>query len=265
MPKAPSQSRRIITRVVTPFNRATVVARGRTRHLEVDGATYASFHPTRRFFGYAWDALAAAALYHPKAAHGGRGMHILLIGLGGGTALHGLNILVPHASITTAEIDAQLVDITRDHFDLKATGARVVVGDGYAHAEGAGPIYDLILDDAFLASGEAARTQAVSPVLLDRMTRGLRAGGMLACNVFTDSAHAKARLAARAVFAARYPATVELVPPKGHNAILCGLPVARPLAEVRAHINALPTGAKNAMLKVRAMVGGEWPASTTAQ
>ncbi|MBI5496007.1 MAG: fused MFS/spermidine synthase [Deltaproteobacteria bacterium] len=250
-----------MARVRTAFNTATVVGRGRSRHLEVEGATYASYNPVRRFWGYAWDALAAAPLYHPLAANQGAGLRVLLIGLGGGTVLHALRLMLPRVELTAAEIDPALVDITRDHFALADTGARVVVGDGYAHVEAARGSYDVILDDAFLAAGEASRTAEINDELVRRLRAGLRAGGMVACNVFTDSAHARLRTTARALFAREFPTTVELIPALGHNAILCGLARARPLAAVSGHMRALPPQAARAMARVRAMIGGSWPAA----
>lgn len=233
-------ARRVLVRVQTPFNNAAVIARGQSRHLEVEGATYASYHPQRRFWGYAWDALAVSVMFHPAARDGGRGMRILLIGLGGGTALHALTVLVPHATLVTAEIDPQLVDLTRDHFALKDTGASVVVGDGYAHVDASPGAYDVILDDAFLAHGDAARTVDVSSALLTRLQKGLRPGGMVVCNVFSDSQNQRQLLAARELFQRHFPTSFELAPPLGHNAILCGTQRARVPEERAAHVDTVP-------------------------
>ena len=70
----------------------------------------------------------------------------------------------------------------------------------------------------------------------------------------------RARVAARLVFTQAFPSTVELIPPKGHNAIVCGLTKARPLAEVQHHMASLPKSAQRAMKAVRALLGGTWPA-----
>ena len=250
-PVGASSVRRVLLRVKTPFNHASVVARGRSRHLEVEGATYASYHPERRFWGYAWDALAASVLHHPAAAHGGKDLRVLLIGLGGGTALHALNVLVPQARLTTAEIDPVLVDITRDHFCLENTAADVVVGDGYAHVDASPGTYDVILDDAFLAHGDAARTQDVSRALIARLRAGLRPGGMVVCNVFSDAGSRAALTRAREQFSQAFPVSFELAPPLGHNAILCGLPQARNADEVAAHVATLPPRHKRAVGRIK--------------
>lgn len=247
------QGRRVLEHVRTEFNTGKIVARGRARHFEVGGATYASFHPERRFFGYAWDALAAAALHHPAAARGGTGMDVLLVGLGGGTVLHALRLLLPRARLVAAEIDAALVGVCRRHFDLAGTGAEVVVGDGYAHMDGRPGGYDVVLDDAFLARGDAARVLVVDRSFLARMTRGLKPGGLLACNVFTDSANAGACAVARQAFRAAFPFSFELVPPRGENSIHCGTAAPRPLADVRAQQAQLPGSARGALERMRCL------------
>lgn len=246
-----SQDRKVLEHVESEYNRGKVVARGRTRHLEVNGATYASYHPQRRFFGYAWDALAAAALHHAAAVQGGAGMRVLMIGMGGGTVLHTLRLLLPHAEVVTVEIDGALVDISRRHFALDQTQAKVIVGDGYAHLDANPAVYDVILDDAFLARGEAERVHTVGRDFLARMRRGLRPSGLLACNVFTDLENAAACAAARSAFAAAFASSFALVPPRGENAIHCGSDMPRGLKEVMAHVRALPRGTRTALERIR--------------
>jgi len=249
------QHRLVVERVRTQWNQGAVIARGRTRHLEVDGATYASFHPQRRFFGYAWDALAAVPLCHPLAAHdGGKSMRVLLIGLGGGTSLHAMRLMLPGVELVTAEIDPELVHVSRRHFGLAQTRAQVVVGDGYAHVDAHPHHYDVILDDAFLARGETARTEDVSLALVARMTLGLRPGGILASNVFTDVPNRPGRDRARRIFRQSFRHSFEIVPPRGANAILCGSAGLRPWAQVAEQVRALPNAARRAMERLNGLV-----------
>ncbi|MEW5852368.1 MAG: hypothetical protein AB2A00_26495 [Myxococcota bacterium] len=251
MAASPTSSRKVLERVDTPFNKVRVIARGRTRHLEVSGATYATYHPTRRFFGYSWDALASAVLHHPLAVDEGRYLRVLLIGMGGATVLHALRVLVPRAHVEAVDIDGALVDITRRHFALADARTVVHVGDGYAFVDAHPAAYDVILDDAFLAHGDAARTQEVTVDFLVRLSRGLREGGLLACNVFTDVENAAARHRAYRAFRSSFPVTFELLPPKGENAIICGTRQRRSADDVDAHLRGLPPGARAAMMRVR--------------
>lgn len=244
------QHRKVVERVSSAFNNAVVISRGRTRHLEVDGATYASFHPLRKFFGYAWDALAAVPLCHPRAGFDGRGLRVLLIGLGGGTSLHAMRYMLPEIELVTAEIDPALVTISRRHFALRDTRAEVVVGDGYAHVEDHPGYYDVILDDAFLARGETARTEEVSTHLVKRLARGLRNGGLLASNVFTDGMNRWARDRAFATFQRQFTTAWQIVPPKGANAILVGGASRRAGDDVKAHVALLPGPARRAMSRL---------------
>jgi SAM-dependent methyltransferase len=243
--------RRVLTRVATPFNNAALVARGRSRHLEVNGATYASYHPVRRFFGYSWDALAMAPLFHPRAAGGGQGLQVLMVGVGGGTSLHALRLLLPAARLVAYEIDDALLHACLRPFNLEATGADLRVGDGYAHVDLHPGSYDVILDDAFLATAEATRARDLGLGLVARLRHGLRPGGLLACNLFTDGPNALAQANARESFRHAFSHAFELCPPKGANAILCGGDDPRALDDVLTHLASLPRAARSALTRVR--------------
>ncbi len=202
----------VIEHAKTPWNDALVVARGEERTLEVAGALYAAYHPRRWFHGFYWDMLAAVALGHARS-----NPRVLMIGLGGGTALRAIRKLLPGADLTAVEIDPVMVSVAQRHFGFNDVKARVIVGDGYTHVDevaGGEPAgrYDVILDDAFIAGDETLRVEAATQGLVLRLARGLKPGGTLAVNMFADGVTDETRRA--------FDRGFQLVPALGGNVIL---------------------------------------------
>ncbi|MFZ9889747.1 MAG: hypothetical protein ACO3JL_19805, partial [Myxococcota bacterium] len=75
--------RKEIERVSSPFNQLVARQVGERIDLDVEGATFATWHPRHLLTGYSWDALCAASLLRPA----GPPRRVLLLGLGGGTVL----------------------------------------------------------------------------------------------------------------------------------------------------------------------------------
>ena len=129
--------------------RVRVDDEGETRTLVVD-ETFASFYrPGEVATRCVWDAIAAPLLWLPPA----RRRRILVIGLGGGSVARIARALAPSARITGLELDADVVDLARQHFDLDALGLEVEIGDALAWLEryaGGGRRYDAILEDVFV-------------------------------------------------------------------------------------------------------------------
>lgn len=79
-------------------------------------------------------------------------LRALIIGVGGGTILHLLSLKFPGIKIVGVEIDAEIVKIARQFFDLdKIPNLEVVTGDGGEYAASyQGEPFDLVFVDAYL-------------------------------------------------------------------------------------------------------------------
>lgn len=220
-----------IERVVTPYN--DIVARrvGERVDLDVEGATFATWHPRHLLTGYSWDALTAACLLH----EGGPPKRVLLLGLGGGTMLRQLKALVPELVAVAVEIDALVVDLARKHMELDKLGAEIVIDDAYAFIERSSERFDVVVDDLFLTGTHDVERSAIPEGhVLERMCALLEPGGAFAANLITDSGHRKVRRAARQAFLQTFAEVRSVKPPRGLNEVLVGARALAPPKQVKA-------------------------------
>ncbi len=115
---------------------------------------------------------------------------VLLIGLGGGQQAKFIHRYLPELRTVALEIDEEVVELARAHFDLPADDDRlhVVVNDAADFVRGQGDEqFDLILSDAF---GEGYRpVDALHSAEFYRAChRILRTGGVMTVNVFEPTA-----------------------------------------------------------------------------
>jgi len=161
-----------------------VIHRARGRELRINGSFASWYEPGRVITGSVWDAIGAALLALPAA----RRRDVLLLGLGGGSAARLARALAPRARITGVEIDAEVVRLAREHFDLDELGIQVVLADARDVLRRGPRRFDAILEDVFVATGDDAVKPAGFPTPgLSHAVRRLRPGGVLASNALDDA------------------------------------------------------------------------------
>jgi spermidine synthase len=212
---------RILEAVATEYNRVAVVAAGVRISMDVEGATFATWHPRYLMTGYSWDALTAACLLRAE----GPPASVLLLGVAGGTVARQLRALAPAVRITGVDIDAEVVDLARRYMALDQTGIEVVVADADHFLAATDQHFDAIVEDLYL-SGPGDVTRPRLPVgerlalLKDRLTPG----GLVISNLITDpdGPHWSMRRQVRRAFAEAFPVVRVVKPPLGWNEILAG-------------------------------------------
>jgi spermidine synthase len=217
---------------VPSFN--TVVANrvGERVDLDVEGATFATWHPRLLLSGYSWDALAAASVLRPA----GPPESVLLLGLGGGTMLRQLRRLCPDTRFVAVEIDAAIVKLARDHMDLDAIGAEVIVADAYAWLDHATEQFDVVIDDLFLTGDlDVLRSAVLEGHVLDRVRARVAKDGILVANLITDHGHLEVRRRMRAAFKETFDQVRVVAPPRGLNEVLVGGDAVAPPAVARKY------------------------------
>lgn len=223
--------------IESPFNTVTVRRRGRWVDLDVEGATYASYHPDRLLTGYSWDALAAGALL--GAPEGPRS--VLLLGLGGGTCLRQLRAASPHVALTAVEIDPAVVKLARRYMDLDAIEVEVVTEDAYAYLKRCRARFDVVIDDLFLTGAEDVyRSGIPEGEGLETLARRCRPGGVVVANLITDVGHAAVRRRTRAAFKARFASVRTVKPPRGLNEVIVGGPSVLSKSALTGYAGAFP-------------------------
>ncbi len=206
-----------IERVETPFNTVIARRRGPWIDLDVEGATFASWHPTRLLTGYSWDGLSAAAMLL------GQPSSVLLLGLGGGTCLHQLRALAPSARLVAIEIDPDVVGLARRHMKLDELDVEVHIVDADAFLASTGDRFDAVLDDLYLTGADdVVRERVPDGERLETLIARTVPGGLIAVNLIDDKGHKTVRRRARKAFREAFEDTKVVRPPRGLNEILVG-------------------------------------------
>jgi spermidine synthase len=183
----------------------------------VAGAIHASWHRKRYLTGLAWDLLAASALLRT----GGAPKSVLMLGLAGGTAFRVLRHLLPECRLTAVEIDAEIIELAREHMELDALGIEVITTDAYPWLAKNRREFDVVIDDIYLAGKtDVFRPREWDPALLDHLRRAVAPGGVLAVNLVTGKGHRAMQSATRRILSDAFPVVRSLTTAEGMNEIL---------------------------------------------
>jgi predicted O-methyltransferase YrrM len=206
--------------ITTPFNMVCARRVGERVDLEVEGATFATWHPKLVMTGYSWDALAVAALLRGE----GPPKSILTLGLGGGTVTRQLRTLLPEARLVGVEIDGAIIGLARKHMDLDAQHLEVHIEDAYKYLASTTDTFDAILDDLFLTGAtDVVRSRTPKGETMALLKQRLAPGGVLVANLITDVGdHKPVRQETRQAFLDAFASVRIVVPPRGLNEILVG-------------------------------------------
>jgi spermidine synthase len=132
--------------------------------------------PTQLDLRYSRTMIAALAL-HPAPKD------VLLVGLGGASIPRFINRHWPGIRLDVVEIDADVVTVCRNWFELKgAPGLRVIVMDGRMYLKRSRKSYDVILLDAYATDRIPFHMTTLEFVQLARSR--LKAGGILVSNLW---------------------------------------------------------------------------------
>lgn len=134
-------------------NRIEVRTAGRTRRLYINGVLNTQYNPTQLITGDVWDPLAMAGLIAPPGAVA----DVLLLGLGGGAAIHMLRALVePRGRIVAVDSSATVVRLAMELFRVPCetivADARVAVRELAEQ----GRRFSLVIDDVFTRESDEA-------------------------------------------------------------------------------------------------------------
>lgn len=157
---------------------------GKTRRLYTDNIFHTQYRPDRVLGGGYWDLLALPALMAPE----NKVKRVLLLGVGGGAAIHSVRALVRPSSIVGVELNPVHVQIMKRFFGL---GGKGLVSDPLFLVVDArdfirsykGPKFDLIIEDLYFErNGGAIRAVEMDKAWMMALRRCLAVDGMLVCN-----------------------------------------------------------------------------------
>ena len=215
----------------TTYNDVSVVQSGDRIDMEVTGATFATWHPTRYLTGYSWDALAAGCCLYRAAAP----PQILVLGLAGGTLVRQVRCLIPKARITAVEIDPELVELGREYMELDRLQCEVIVDDAYQFLQETRRTFSIIIDDVYRTGPNDVERPLDRADLLTRLwQRPLAPDGMVLANFIIDPPHDQLYRASRRSLRDGFPSCASLHPPQGYNTILAAGDDLAPTRALRA-------------------------------
>ncbi len=158
--------------------RYEVRSAGATRRLYTNGAFHSQHNPHHLFTGGIWDLLVVPALYFPV-----KRPKILILGVGGGAAIHLFNQLIDQPDITGIEYDKTHLRIAKDFFGCNASIATLIHADAYQWIEQNNGKYHVLLDDLFVdGPDDPVRPKAVNWQWIKQLSRKLTEDGILIQN-----------------------------------------------------------------------------------
>lgn len=188
-----------------------------TVEFRVEGAVHAWFHRRRFLTGLAWDLIAAGALLGSRQPP----QSMLMLGLAGGTAFRILRHLLPGCRLVAVDIDAEVVELARQHMQLDALGIEVVIDDAYAWLERNRERFDVVIDDVYLAGkADVFRPRPCDTGVLPLLRRAMAPDGILAVNLVTGEGHRRVQSATRRSLREAFPVVRSIGSPCALNEVL---------------------------------------------
>lgn len=160
--------------------------------LRVDGTLASLYRPRDAGTGAVWRALVAPLAALPP----GRRRRVLVLGLGGGSAVRVVRALAPQAEIVGVEIDADVLAAARRHFGLDALGVEARLGDARALLVRERRRFDAVIEDVFV--GDARSVRKPDWLLAGGLRlawRRVAAGGVLVSNALHEAGRVARALA----------------------------------------------------------------------
>lgn len=160
--------------------RIEVRARGPQRRLLVDGVLHSQWNPEQCFTGDLWDLLGTTPSFAPAGAI----QRVLVLGLGGGTALHLIKALYRPERIVGVDLDPIRIDLARRFFGINPKDYEIHQGDAQRFVENyRGPPFQLIIEDVCgERDGEPQRPIAMDRAWTGALLKVLDQPGWLAVN-----------------------------------------------------------------------------------
>ncbi|MFK7732566.1 MAG: spermidine synthase [Pseudomonadales bacterium] len=157
---------------------------GKTVRLYKDGVFHSHYNPKLIVTRGVWDLLVLPALLHPPASI----RTVLMLGVGGGAAIHLLQHFIQPQHITAIELDETHLKIATRFFNVNYNNTELLHGDAIQWvnkqaAKKRPPQFDLIIDDLYgEENGEPKRAIEANAEWVAQTGRLLSNNGLLVTN-----------------------------------------------------------------------------------
>ncbi|MFM2296415.1 MAG: hypothetical protein RL117_122 [Verrucomicrobiota bacterium] len=208
-----------IAAVQTKFQYVEVWKSTWQTEFRVEQAVHAWHHEKRFLTGLAWDNMIAATLLHPCR----QPRSILMLGFAGGTTFHGLRHLLPDSALHAVEIDAEMVELARQHMKLSTLDCQIHLADAYAWVKSCKQKFDVVIDDVYLAgSDDVFRPGHWNDDSILALKKLLKPDGLLLTNLVRGVGHRKLQSHIRELYRRHFPSVKQIRTPAGLNETLAG-------------------------------------------
>ena len=153
---------------------------GNTRRLYTDGVFHSQYNPDHPVTGGVWDILFLPALFYPEKSI----KRVLLLGVGGGAAIHLLNKYIEPDEIIGVELNPVHISVAKRFFAIDKASAKLIQADAIKWLnEYQGPGFDMIIDDLFgEKDGEPVRVAKANKQWMSLLHQHLNPEGLLVMN-----------------------------------------------------------------------------------
>lgn len=210
---------------------------GRSRRLYTNGVFHSQYHPERAHSGGVWDLLVIPAFFRPP----GRVRRVLLLGVGGGSAIHLLRRFVEPVEIVGVELSKTHLQIARKFFGITKHMATLHHADAVTWLQAYdGPPFDLIIDDLFGSEDDVERAVPADVPWCETLLNHLTKNGTLVMNFIGHKALRKSACVSEPSIARHFRSVFKLSLPAYENVIgvFLGAPSSSKL--LHENLNAAP-------------------------
>ena len=211
---------------------------GNSLRLYTDGVLHTQYNPHHVASGHVWDLLTIPVFFQAP----GTIRRVLVLGVGGGAALHFLRRYVRPESIIGIDNDAVHLYVARKFFQLQKPGIKLVHADAIDWMKTySGEGFDLIIDDLFCEQdGEPVEVARANTGWFKTLTGHLNAGGLIVKN-FVDGASLRSSApVTAAAFRKRFKTVFALSTPQDANTVGVFLSRNAVAAELRRRLRESP-------------------------
>ena len=211
---------------------------GQTRRLYTDGVFHSQYNPRHGVTGSVWDLLFLPSQFYDPAEL----KRVLVLGVGGGAAIHMLNRFAAPEIIVGVELSRIHLQVARQHFDLRYRNLQLVHANAIDWLIGYdGEPFDLIIDDLYFED-QGLPTRAIAAdaswfdVLLDHLTDR----GMLVLNFVGQKEWKQSAYFQEAFVRDEFPSVYRFTTPTCHSAVVALLRQQKTLREFRSRLRTQP-------------------------
>ncbi|MES2603439.1 MAG: methyltransferase domain-containing protein [Pseudomonadota bacterium] len=155
---------------------------GRSMRLYTNRVMHTQYHPEYRLTRGVWDLLALPAVALPQVKR------VLLLGVGGGAAIHLLRHWCPGVHVTGVELNPVHLQLARRFFGLKGSDIELIEGDALKYVEQyKGKPFDMVIEDLFGGDGAPDRSFAADRTWCNALGRLVSTDGVLVINTLSRS------------------------------------------------------------------------------